>query len=63
MATFIARYGKPEVRLRIVERMLNIDRQESERARVQSTAGIGRTAAGKIAKATEKKRATKKNDD
>ena len=57
VASFLVRYGTPEVRLRMMERMLNIDRQVIERTRIQSTTGVGRVD-GKIA-ATKKKAAKK----
>lgn len=37
VAAFIARYGKPEVRIEIMERMMGINRQLIDRSRPQSS--------------------------
>lgn len=42
VVAFIARYGRPDVRLTILERMMGIDRQVLERGRRQSTVGVPR---------------------
>jgi len=42
VVAFIARYGKPEIRLEIMEKMMGIDRQVLERGRRQSTVGVPR---------------------
>jgi hypothetical protein len=36
VCAFIARYGRPDVRMEIIEKMLGIDRQIEERTRPQS---------------------------
>jgi len=48
VAAFLARHGTEEVRLQIIYKMMMIDRQVSERKRIQSTEGISRTHEGKI---------------
>lgn len=42
VCAFIARYGKPEIRLEIMQKMMGIDRQTIERSRPQSTVGVPR---------------------
>lgn len=42
VAAFVLRYGRPDVRLDLMERFLNIDRQKIERGRPQSTIGVPR---------------------
>ena len=42
VCAFIARYGKPEIRLEIMQKMMGIDRQTIERGRPQSTVGVPR---------------------
>ena len=59
VAAFLVRYGSPDVRLHLVERMIGVDRQAAERARVQSTVGIGRDHSGKV-ELPKPKRATKR---
>ncbi len=48
VCAFIARYGKPEIRLEIMQRMMGIDRQVMERGRPQSTIGIVRDHLGRV---------------
>lgn len=48
VCAFLARYGTPEVRLEIMEKMMGIDRQTIERGRPQSTTGIPRMPGGKL---------------
>lgn len=48
VCAFIARYGKPEIRLEIMEKMMGIDRQVMERGRPQSTIGIVRDHLGRV---------------
>jgi hypothetical protein len=59
VAAFLARHGTEEVRLRIIYKMMMIDRQVTERHRPQSTEGIPRTHEGKL-EPTIKKRDPKK---
>jgi hypothetical protein len=54
VCAFIARYGKPEVRLEIMEKMMGIDRQTVERRRPQSTIGIMRDELGRVAEESPK---------
>ena len=60
IAAFLARYGTEEVRLEIVRRMIGIDRQDAERARRQSTRGVGRDASGRVVDQSPPKRARRK---
>lgn len=48
VCAFLVRYGSPDVRLHLVERMIGIDRQAAERNRPQSTVGVGRDHDGKV---------------
>jgi hypothetical protein len=49
VCAFIARYGKPEIRLEIMQKMMGIDRQVLERSRPQSTIGLPRDEYGRVA--------------
>ncbi|TVP98121.1 MAG: hypothetical protein EA381_13095 [Planctomycetaceae bacterium] len=51
---FVARYGKPEIRLSILERMIGVDRQVVERGRRQSTSGFTRDELGRVAEEAPK---------
>lgn len=42
VVAFVVRYGRPDVRLTIMEKLMGIDRQTIERGRPQSTVGVPR---------------------
>lgn len=60
VCAFLVRYGSPDVRLHLMERMLGLDRQETERNRPQSTVGIGRDHDGKLETLTDAERQKKR---
>jgi len=62
VCVFLARYGRQDIRMEILTRMIGIDRQSIERGRPQSTVGIPRTHDGKLETPSPGRRPRKARD-